>query len=110
MKLPYHNKAFIEIEKLTEYILSETHLIGRLKAKFFRKYGFNETNISALEKALLKIAISEEVKSASISSYGTKYILEGNIKTPKQKIIKLRTVWIIEVNQRKPRFVTAYPV
>ena len=45
MKLAYRKKAHIPIEKLTEYILSETHTVGRLKAKFFRAAGFDQSNV-----------------------------------------------------------------
>lgn len=56
MKLPLRETAYIPKEKLTDYILSETHADGKLKAKLFRKFGFNEANVSLLEKLLLNIA------------------------------------------------------
>jgi len=51
MKLPNGKRAYIPKEKLTDYILSETHAGGKSKAKFFRSVGFNETNTSVLEKS-----------------------------------------------------------
>jgi len=72
MKLPYRKKAHIPIEKLTEYILSETHTVGKLKAKFFRSAGFKETNVSILKESLLTIAHTQEVKKVVTSSHGKK--------------------------------------
>lgn len=110
MKLPNASKVTIPKEKLIDYILSETHSTGKSKAKFFRKIGFIETNVKLFEKALRKIAKSEEVKKEIISEYGTKYILDGKIDSPSGKAVEVRTIWIIEKGQNRPRFVTVYPV
>ena len=110
MKLPHRKKAYIREEKLIEYVLSETHTVGRLKAKFFRSAGFSESNVSILKESLLAIARSQEVKEVKTSDYGNKYIIDGRIKAPKGNIISVRTIWIIETNQKSPRFVTTYPV
>lgn len=110
MKLPHRKNAYIPKEKLTDYILSETHADGKLKAKLFRKFGFNETNVSLLEKSLLNIAYTQKVKDIVESIHGTKYVIDGKIKTPSGKILKIRTVWILEPNKNAPRFVTTYPV
>lgn len=110
MKLPNGNKVIISPDKLIDYILSETHATGKFKAKFFRKRGFNETNIHLFEKALSKLAKSQEIADIISSEYGTKYIIDGEINTPSTKVVKVRTIWIIEKGQISPRFVTVYPV
>lgn len=110
MRLPNYNKATILKEKLKNYVLSETHSTGKFKAKFFRRIGFNETNIDSFVKALRKIAKSEEIKEEIIFEYGTKYILDGRIDSPIGKNVMVRTIWIIEEGQKSPRFVTVYPV
>lgn len=110
MKLPNSDKAIIPKEKLTDYLLSETHSIGKFKAKFFSKLGFDTTNVNLFEKSLLKIAKTEEIVDEIITLYGTKYILEGKLDNPAGKTVKVRTLWIIEKGQKKPRFVTVYPV
>ena len=56
MKLPQGDRAIISREKLTDYILSESHPVGSSKAKFFRGLGFDETNIDKLAKSLLRVA------------------------------------------------------
>ena len=75
MRLPNRNKAYIPLRKLELYLLSETHAVGKSKAKFFRMLGFNETNITRLEQELLAIAQTETVTEVIPSPYGTKYIM-----------------------------------
>ncbi len=110
MKLPNGNKAFISPDKLIDYILSEIHATGKFKAKFFRKHGFDKTNVQLFEKTLRKHAKSQQVTEVVGSEFGTKYIIDGEIDTPSEKIVKVRTIWIIEKGQINPRFVTVYPV
>jgi len=110
MKLPYRAKAFIPEQKLTEYILSETHPVGSSKAKFFRGLGFNETNVDKLEKSLLQIVKKNEVKEVRKSIYGTNYVVEGVMKTPSKKTALITTVWFAQTEENIPSFVTAYPV
>lgn len=110
MKLPKSKDVYISKEKLTEYILSETHTVGKLKARFFRAIGFDKTNVDELEKALLTIAKKSEVKEVMSSKYGKKYIIEAKVTAPIGIKVKLQTVWIIETGEDRPRFVTVYPV
>src|SRR3989344_7866747 len=105
MKLPNSNKVIIPREKLTEYVLSETHSTGKFKAKYFGNLGFNGANIRFFQEALQKIVKSEEVKNEIVSPYGIKYILDGKISTPSGKIVQVRTIWIIEKEQNRPGFV-----
>jgi hypothetical protein len=109
MRLPNRDKAYIPSVKLTEYLLSETHAVGKSKAKFFRIFGFNETNVAILEEGLLSMAQTETVAKIVQSLYGTKYIIEGFLETPSNTSVKVQTVWIVEVDDPRPRFVTAYP-
>lgn len=110
MKLPNRENAYISPIKLNAYLLSETHPIGKAKAKLLRSMGFNETNVGLLKQELLSIAQSEDVKEAISSPHGVKYIIEGKIQTPIGSFIKILTIWIIDKGQERPRFVTAYPV
>lgn len=109
MKLPNREKAFIQPAKLNDYLLSETHAIGRSKAKFFRLFGFDETNVDLLEQGLLLIAKTQNVVSVTPSTHGTKYVIDGSLQTPVGGLLNLRTVWIINKGQTHPRFVTAIP-
>ncbi len=108
MKMPCCQEAYIPVAKVEKYLLSETHAVGRSKAKFFKKYGFNLENVDLLEQGLLTIAY-DEVTEILLSPYGTKYVIIGELETPSTKKVTIQTVWIIENRESIPRFVTAYP-
>lgn len=110
MRLPNAEEAQIDRNKLKRYLLSETHPVGRSKAKFFRGAGFDESKGVVLEQELIAIAKTEEVVETVSSRHGVKFVVDGTANTPSGKRIKLRTVWIIERGQDRPRFVTTYPV
>ena len=109
MELPNRDNAFISPAKLTEYLLSESHPSGRSKAQYLRAAGFDENNVDLLEQGLVTIAQSFEVQNSTTTSHGTKYVIDGHMQAPSGNIIRLRTVWIIDAGQDRPRFVTAYP-
>ena len=110
MSLPNSEHAYVPAEKLTGYLLSDTHATGRAKARFFLAHGYHGTAPEELEQALLEIGRFRPVEKEIASPHGTKYIVEGTLKTPKGTTITLRTVWIVEPGDTRPRFVTAYPV
>ena len=110
MKLPNRKNSVIPKEKLTNYLLSETHSTGKFKARFFRNLGFNKSNIDLFEKFIYRIAQDKTIIQKSISAYGIKYAIDGEIETPNGETVKVRTVWIIEKGQKNPRFITLYPV
>lgn len=109
MQLPNRESAYIPREKLTGYLLLETHPVGKAKANFFRALGYNEGNVELLEKGLLGIAHDQEVDEVEETPRGTKYALNGALPTPGGRVVRVRTVWIVAEEQASPRFVTAYP-
>jgi hypothetical protein len=110
MMLPNCEQAYIPEPKLTKYLLSETHAVGKAKGKYFRSLGYTEANTDQLAKVLLMIAKSERVSQEVATHYGTKYIVEGNVVTPSRTTARIRTVWVVEPHDKQPRFVMAYPV
>lgn len=95
LELPNKSKAHIPLRKLVDYLLSETHAIGKSKAKFFRAVGFSESTVGDLEEGLLDIAQTGQTRERVDSPYGTKYIVEGSLKTPSGAIVQVRTIWIV---------------
>lgn len=110
MRLPNVEHAQVDPKKLKGYLLSETHPIGRSKAKFFRGIGFDESNVAILEQGLIEIAKIEEIVETAPSVHGVKYVIDGQITTLSGSRVRLRTVWIVDKGQDRPRFVTAYPI
>ncbi|MCB2262674.1 MAG: hypothetical protein LGR52_07015 [Candidatus Thiosymbion ectosymbiont of Robbea hypermnestra] len=109
MKLPNREFAYVPGSKLKDYLLSETHMVGRTKAKFFRMFGFDETNVDILEHGLIEIARARDVKDELSSSHGKKYVVDGALMTPIGRSVEIKTIWIIDKGEDKPRFLTAYP-
>ena len=110
MKLPNLENAYIQPQKLTGYLLSETHAVGASKARLLRAFGFSKENVAMLEQELLSIAQTQEVQDFIPTEHGIKYVIDGDIETPQGRQLKLRTVWIIDTGQTTPRFVTARPL
>ncbi len=110
MELPNKLAAYVPGEKIKEYLLSESHAVGKSKAKFFRSFGFAETNMNQFEQSLLNIAHTGKVLEIKETPFGVKYVIDGALETPRGVIIQLRTIWITEISEDKPRFITAYPL
>jgi hypothetical protein len=110
MKLPNREKAYIPLPKLHNYLLSKIHSIGKWKAGFFLSLGFDATKADDLERHLIAIAHSEDVREVMSSTHGTKYVVDGLLQAPDGRSVQMRTVWIIDVGEDRPRFVTAYPL
>jgi hypothetical protein len=72
MKLPNAETARLDRDKLRRYLLSETHPVGRWKARFFRGIGFDESNAALFERSLIEIAKTEEVVETLITLHGIK--------------------------------------
>lgn len=110
VKLPNAEHAIIPSDKLTDYLLSKSHLIGRWKARFFFSIGFREEKADELQDALMNVAKNGEVKSTITTDFGVKYVVEGVILGPSGRRAGIRTVWVVETGQDRPRLITAYPL
>ena len=109
MFLPHGEECNVPDVKLIGYLLSETHPVGKAKAKLLRSLGFNENNVEALRNGLIRIACEGPIGETTVSEHGTKYVVSGVLHTPDGHVIELRTVWIVGADDFRPRFVTAFP-
>lgn len=108
-KLPNCKKAFVEEQKITQYLLNLTHEDGKSKAKFFLSCGFSLEEWNALAKALCQHAANNEIAKIVTTPFGQKFVVECNISTPDNQNPCIRTVWILEEGETAPRLSTAYP-
>jgi hypothetical protein len=109
MKLPRNLEAIVTESKLTGYLLSETHSVGRTKARYFRALGYSERNLVRLKEAVIAVAVTGEVAESISTPFGMKYVIDGDLDAPAGIRARVRTVWILESGEDLPRFVTAYP-
>jgi hypothetical protein len=110
MKLPFHENAYVPISKIREYLLAKNHPQGGSKAHLLRALGHDEQTIDILIQNLLDIAYSEQVTNIRHTPRGMLYKIDGALQTPSRIVVRFRTVWFLETDGDRPRFVTAYPI
>lgn len=108
MKLPNAESAIIPKEKLQDYLLSQSHPIGRFKAASFRSIGYSLDNWEALERDIRSL-LSNEVEKSQETEYGEKFEVRGEICGPSGQRAEIVTVWIVLKGKDVPRFITSHP-
>jgi hypothetical protein len=101
-------KAVVASEKLTGYLLSRTHPIGRYKSAFFLGLGFSSDEPAALASAL-KSLLAAKAELGEVTEFGQKVLSRGEILGPNGQSGRVLAVWIILSGEMQPRFVTVYP-
>lgn len=100
--------ALVAIEKLTGYLLSKSHPIGRYKSTFFLGLGFSPDEPAVLAAAL-KSLLAAEAEPGEVTEFGLKVLARGEILGPNGRSGRVLAVWIILSGETYSRFVTAYP-
>lgn len=108
--MPRAQDVLIPEEKLRDYLLSESHPVGRAKARFFKQFGFTDAAIAEMDGHLRAIARTGEVAETKVTEFGMKYVIDGEIECDDGRKLLLRTVWIVLSPGESPRFVTAHPI
>ncbi|MBX2991445.1 MAG: hypothetical protein KF749_09765 [Bacteroidetes bacterium] len=103
-------RVVVEREKLSAYLLSETHSSGSAKARLFKAIGYTIDNQASLRDQLVSLARFGEIVQEQESKFGTKYVIDGAIATPAGQTSYIRTVWIRNRGSNVVRLVTAYPM
>jgi len=109
MKLPNAHLAIVDREKIVDYLLNPAHPDNGGKAKFFLGLGFTVQQWQIFAGAVRTLAKSFQVIESVESPHGIKYIVIGRIETASGRSPSIRTVWIVDKGNDKPRLVTAYP-
>jgi len=109
MKLPNADRALVDERKVREYLLSKSHPIGRFKAAFLARAGFEAENWEELILALLDLARHGEAVLGDANEYGQKYLVSGTLNSPGRVGLEITTVWILPKSDVQPRLVTVFP-
>ena len=72
--------------------------------------GFDKKKVSIFKQSLLSFAVNYPVTETEQTSFGVKYIIDGNVQAPNGKDYILRTIWMIENGENKAYLITAYPL
>lgn len=110
MRLPNAERARVEREKITGYLLSTISPRGRSKAVFFLSFGFSEDHWQSFAEALRLQGINHEVVKVVETVHGSRYHVEGILETPDGRSPQVRTVWQTDAGSDYPRLITAYPL
>jgi len=109
LSLPNAEEAHIDDAKISGYLLSLTHPVGRFKAHFFIALGFSAGEPEALTGELLRIAVEAQDSECVETPHGNKYVVRGTLSGPNGRSAPIVTVWIVSPQSTSPRFITAYP-
>ncbi|PJB50723.1 MAG: hypothetical protein CO103_01730 [Chloroflexi bacterium CG_4_9_14_3_um_filter_45_9] len=108
-QIPNYDRAITDPVKLKDYVLCDTHPIGRFKAALFQQMGYGQENWEQFTEDIRTQHLSLDAKLGEKTKYGQKYIIVGDIKGPNGKVKRLKSIWIILVGEDFPRFITIYP-
>ncbi len=109
MKLPGAERSVVDSAKIRDYLLSESHPVGRFKARVFNDLGYSAEAWDLLAEDLQQHATGYEAVATEVNPYGQKYEVRGTLSGPTGDAVIVVTVWIVLNDEDFPRFVTAYP-
>ena len=107
MKLPNGERAIVDIRKLLEYCLNPQHPRGRNKARVFASIGIREADAEELRTALLAAAMNAEAEPGSANPYGQRYAVDFDL-VRQERVVRIRSTWIIRVGENLPRLTSCY--
>jgi hypothetical protein len=110
VQLPQASHARVDEAKVVRYLLSHAHPDGASKARFFEQFGFRAHAWPVLAAALKEQARQNPVTNVVATGHGTRYSVDGVLRTPDGRNPNIRTVWIVEPDMDGPRLITAYPL
>ena len=110
MKLPNAELAFVEREKVVEYLLNPAHPYGASKAAFFTRFGFRTDAWELLAAAFREHGRLHDVAREKATGFGPRYEVEGELRALDGRSPRVRTVWQADKGEIAPRLITAYPL
>jgi hypothetical protein len=110
MKLPYVERAVIDIRKLRDYCLDLSHDEGKHKARLFAAaLGMTANDAAELRDALLQAIQANDAQLGRRDDYGQRYTVDFLLEWGGRQAL-IRSGWIIEHDSDTPRLITCYPL
>lgn len=99
----------VELAKLTDYCLDETHPRGRHKARVFAaRLGLGRADAALLRAELLRAAVgSLDAVEGVADGFGRRFTLDLVVTGPKGPGV-VRSGWIVRTGEDFPRLTTCY--
>ncbi len=108
MKLPGAALAIVDIEKLRDYCLSESHPRGKHKARVFESaLGLTANDATELREAILSAILTEEAIAGERDEHGQRYFVDFSMKRQIKDAV-IHTAWIIRRDEDRPRLTSCY--
>lgn len=107
-QLPNADDAILDIRKLEQYCLDESHPRGQHKARVFKSV----LGLTATDSAWLRLTILQSVPRMSATAlasdeFGARYRVDVPVERQGARGV-IRTIWIIPGVGDVPRFVTCW--
>ena len=110
MKLPNGDRAVVDLVKLRDYSLSETHPRGKHKARVFRAaVGLTVAELDELHQALLAAARDGEAIGGDADEWGQRYTVDFEMHR-KGRSAPVRSAWIVLAHEDFPRLTSCYVI
>ena len=110
MILPNAIEAYIGDCKLMDYCLSESHPIGKHKARVFMSaLDFGLANFEELKARILDNILKNDAILIEKNEFGILYVVDIVIENP-PKQTAVRTSWIFRTNENFPRLTSCYVI
>jgi hypothetical protein len=100
----------VDLVKLRDYCLSDTHPRGRHKARVFRaKLGLTSSDAELLRQVLLNTASDkgELLQATQADPFGQRYLMDFELTTP-AGTATIRSGWIVLSGENVLRLLTCY--
>ena len=95
MKLPNGQQALVDIRKIGDYCLSETHPRGKYRARVFRSVlGLTSAEAYELRAALTRAALEGEAHARESDEYGIRYSVDFEFARAGRRGT-VRSLWIV---------------
>lgn len=110
MRIPNAENAFIDDRKLIEYCLSESHPIGKHKARVFKSaLNYALADFEELKNAILNEITRNNAVLTESNEYGAMYVVDVILTNPPRRA-KVRTSWIVRIQEDFPRLTSCYVI
>ena len=108
-RLSHLDRAVVPEAKIVNYLLSVRHSGGRAKARFLESFGFRAQDWRLLRDAVIAHARANDITATHQTRFGTRYEIDGPLRTPDGRAPMVRVVWFVESEVIVPRLVTLVP-
>jgi hypothetical protein len=105
---PRHVSIVVSQRKLTDYLLSDSHPVGRFKAVFFQSMGYSNAAPNLLAQDLTAL-VGNSLEISEVTPFGRKFLSRGTLEGPSGRKALVTAIWIILPGEDQLRLVTAYP-